>query len=665
MQPTFRTRRARSPCSRTGRVLVGGQTVVALPGGQAVLLRLNPDGSLDQTFGSGGRVISSIQLRIGGIVIQPDGKILTAGGMAGQGPQISFAVSRYNPHGSLDQTFGSGGYATLGPQSEPVTFSDSQALLLQPDGKIVAAGFAQLYPSGKGFIVARFNPDGSRDQSFGSGGSVFTLFIGDSEAQAVALQTDGKIVATGYITTGGPGRNFALARYNANGSIDPDFGIEGMVTTNFAFRNYAMAEGVVILSDGKIIAAGGFTQQNDGFLLARYNTDGRLDQSFGTSGKVMTSFGDGFGRGHANAVLLQSDGKLLVAGSTTFGNVSWETDFVTARYNTNGTFDQTFGNNGLVVSNFSAGIEEAIAIAFQPDGKLVAAGYSSEPSASYTDFALARYLLAPSHRTQFDFDGDSKADLSVYRNGTWYLDRSTAGFFGFQFGLGSDRVVPADYDGDGKTDIAVFRPAEGNWYCFNSGSGTYSALHFGLDGDIPVVGDYDADGRADYAVFRGGAWYIQRSTAGFTGAQFGLSTDRPVAADYDGDGRTDIAVYRDGVWYIDRSALGLAVMQFGSSGDRAVPADYDADGKTDIAVWRPDGGAWYVFQSATGSVRGFVLGSTGDTPVPGDYDGDGKADLAVYRGSGQWWIWQSQESGYRVQNFGLAGDVPVPSAYVR
>jgi hypothetical protein len=150
-------------------------------------------------------------------------------------------------------------------------------------------------------------------------------------------------------------------------------------------------------------------------------------------------------------------------------------------------------------------------------------------------------------KTAFDFDGDGKADVSVFRpsNGAWYLNQSANGFTGVSFGQNGDRIVPADYDGDGKTDTAVYR--NGTWYLNRSQLG-FTGVSFGEATDVPVPEDYDGDGKADIAVFRPstGTWYLLRSQLGFTGIPFGQTGDKPIAADYDGDGKTDIGVYRLG-----------------------------------------------------------------------------------------------------------------------
>ena len=282
------------------------------------------------------------------------------------------------------------------------------------------------------------------------------------------------------------------------------------------------------------------------------------------------------------------------------------------------------------------------------------------------------YFTLPRAAVPFDYDGDLKTDISIFRpaNGQWWLQNSGDNVVrAFQFGISTDRPVPADYDGDGKVDIAVFRPASGDWYILRSSDSTFYGLPFGVGTDHPTPGDFDADGLADIAVFRQteGVWYINRSTGGFQITQWGTSGDIPVNSDYDGDGRSDTAIFRpsNGQWWLNRTTAGITATTFGVGGDKAVPADYTGDGQTDIAVFRPNNGSWYILRSEDSSFFAVPFGANGDIPVAGDYDGDGKADVGVFRPDGSVWFVQQSGSGILILPFGTAGDIPTPSAYVR
>jgi hypothetical protein len=268
-----------------------------------------------------------------------------------------------------------------------------------------------------------------------------------------------------------------------------------------------------------------------------------------------------------------------------------------------------------------------------------------------------------------NFDADGKSDISIYRPsvGEWWINRSaTSQTVAAQFGVSSDKIVPADFSGDGKTDIAFFRPSTGEWFILRSEDGSFYSVPFGASGDIPAPADYDADGKADTAVFRptSGTWFINKSTGGTDIVTFGQAGDVPVTGDYDGDGKSDIAIFRpsNGQWWLNRSSAGVIAAAFGSSSDKPVQGDYSGDGKTDIAFWRPATGEWFILRSEDSSFYSIPFGQTGDQPVPGDYDGDGKTDPGVFR-SGVWYLQRSTE-GILIVNFGLPGDVPVPSGYL-
>ncbi len=284
------------------------------------------------------------------------------------------------------------------------------------------------------------------------------------------------------------------------------------------------------------------------------------------------------------------------------------------------------------------------------------------------------------HHGFSDFDGDGKADPSIFRpsTGTWYVNRSTQGFVAAQLGTATDKLAPADFDGDDKADIAVWRegaPTEAKFYVLESSTSTLRIEAFGQTGDqIMSVGDWDGDGKADPSVFRDSGsgqsvFYYRGSLNNPSGAvtfiPWGTAGDKPMHGDFDGDGKFDAAVFRPSTqtWYIRQSSNGLLKTDYwGLATDKFVSADYDGDGKTDLAVFR--NGVWYVKQSSDGAPLFVNWGLSTDTPVPADYDGDAKTDVAVYR-NGVWYLRLSGTGMMSAQTFGLSSDAPIPNAFVQ
>jgi uncharacterized delta-60 repeat protein len=349
------------------------------------LARYNADGSLDTSFGSGGKVTTSFGSGdddASTIALQSDGKIVL-GGYTTVGARAEFALARYNSNGSLDPTFGSGGEVTT-----PVGSDDYVAsVALQPDGKIVAAGSSS-NGSNYDFALARYNPDGSLDTTFNGGGTATTAFgAGGDTAYGVAIQPDGKIVAGGDGWTGSK-FDFALARFDTNGSLDSSFGSGGKVTTPIGSGADVPLAGVALQPDGKIVAAGYTTKVGgEDFALARYNADGSLDSGFGTGGKVTTAIGQ------HNAVLdlaLQPDGRIVAGGYSWDSPTIASEDFAVLRLNADGTLDSSFGSGGKIRTSIGSNEDVGSAVKLQGDGKIVVAGYSS--NGANDDFALVRYV---------------------------------------------------------------------------------------------------------------------------------------------------------------------------------------------------------------------------------------------------------------------------------
>ena len=347
------------------------------------LVRYNTDGSLDTTFGTGGIVttpIGSGNATANALGIQSDGRILAAGSSY-NGSNNNFTLVRYNTNGSLDTTFGTGGIVTTSIGSG---YAGAYALGIQSDGKIMAGGY---YADGSNydFALVRYNTNGSLDTTFGTGGIVTTSTgSGYDIAYVLGIQPDGRILAAGS-SHYGSNYDFALVRYNTDGSLDTTFGTGGIVTTTIGSGDSEVLA-LGIQSDGRIVAAGKSPDgSNYDFALVRYNTDGSLDTTFGTGGIVTTPFG--FGWDYANTLVIQSDGRIVAAGKSFNGS---NYDFALVRYNTDGSLDTTFGTNGKVTTPIGSYDAYAIALDIQSDGRIVAAGYSY--NGNNYDFALVRYL---------------------------------------------------------------------------------------------------------------------------------------------------------------------------------------------------------------------------------------------------------------------------------
>jgi uncharacterized delta-60 repeat protein len=373
-----------------GKIVVAGLAQISSEDSDFALARYNRDGSLDTSFGDDGKVTTDFfgfaEAAIA-VALQPDGKIVAVGG-TGFGFAFDFALARYNRDGSLDTSFGDGGKVTtdfFGGADQ------ARAVAIQPGGKIVVAGLVRLSSEDFDFALARYNRDGSLDTSFGDGGKVTTDFFGFSDtASAVAIQPGGKIVVAGSAQVSSEDYDFALARYNRDGSLDTRFGDGGKVTTDF-FAAVDNVTAVALQPGGRIVAAGGAFNISTGndFALARYNRDGSLDTSFGDGGKVTTDFFGFGGVDSATAVALHTGGRIVAAGAA--GGSSGILDFALARYNRDGSLDTSFGDSGKVTTDFFGGFDEATAVALQPGGRIVAAGFAVDGSTD-SDFALARYV---------------------------------------------------------------------------------------------------------------------------------------------------------------------------------------------------------------------------------------------------------------------------------
>jgi len=351
-----------------GNIVVAGAGLG--PSTDFALVRYLPNGALDSTFGSGGIVTTSLSTgsdTVIGLVLQADGKLVAAG-VRNSGSTSDVALARYDAAGVLDPTFGSGGLVTtvVSAQSDA-----ANSVALQADGKIVIGGTASGTFSSGSAMVARYNADGGLDATFDGDGIVTTSIRSLSYFRDVIVQGDGKIVAAGWASFYPALGDFALARYDGVGMLDGAFGTGGITTTDVngadeAYRVRQIASNELVVA-GPVLPSGDFNLADFG--LARYTTAGILDGTFGTGGISQTPIGPSTDRPFGLA--LQSDGKLIVAGETRSGG---DADVAVVRYLENGTLDSGFGIGGIALADFGSTFDVAYAAAVQSDGRIVVAG---------------------------------------------------------------------------------------------------------------------------------------------------------------------------------------------------------------------------------------------------------------------------------------------------
>jgi uncharacterized delta-60 repeat protein len=402
---------------------------------------LPPPVGLDTSFGIGGFASTPVSgLGQGNaVVIQPTGGIVTAGlRTVGNQGRTDFALTRHDQAGNLDPSFGTDGVATtdLGGVSDQAL--DAAVL---PDNGIVAVGRTDFRgPQKTDFAVVRYLPDGTPNPNFGNGGIVTTPFSGNgAQANAVAVQPDGKIVVAGFALTNAINSDFAVARYNPDGSLDDNFGARGIVTTELGGEN-DVAKGLAIQSDGKIVLGGLGGPTGEDVALARYLSNGTLDRTFGNLGTSVTKIGFGV---DVHGVALAPGGGILVAGST-FGATSQTEDFALAGFRNDGTLNLGFGQSGLVTTDFGHGDDVAQNLVVDDQGEIVLVGEASSSSTS-TDLALASYKP------------DGSLD-SFGRGGIFTVDLHGKGDFGQDLVIDSqNRIIAVGGTAGGDSGLALIR----------------------------------------------------------------------------------------------------------------------------------------------------------------------------------------------------------------
>lgn len=407
-----------------GKILVVANEATENSGFRFALYRFNSNGTTDNSFGVNGKTTTDFTNQndhATAMTLQPDGKILVVGfsfkSMMGGTVINNFAAARYLPNGAPDASFGGNG-SILHDLGDFVY--QATDVVVQFSGKIVVGGFT-IWEDNQSFGLGRLNPDGSRDMSFGDAGLVYTDFGSNEKIAAIALQTDGKIVAAGTTGLNNTSKDFALARYNPDGSLDVTFSDDGMQVTDISSlfsgpTTNEMIHSLSIQLDGKLVVSG-YTDHNmagsngSNFALARYLSNGTLDASFSGDGIELTTFFTNKDKALAQAI--QADGKIVLAGYSL--EASTGTDFLAlARYNTNGTPDNTFSQDGQLLDFVPQPVAFANfnKVTVQPDGKVVAVGNSGFPlNGKPYKFAVARYNTDGTPHASFSNDGWTVTDF--------------------------------------------------------------------------------------------------------------------------------------------------------------------------------------------------------------------------------------------------------------
>jgi uncharacterized delta-60 repeat protein len=396
---------------RDGKIVVAGYAEVGR-GDQFALVRYNSDGSLDTSLNSSGKVTTAVGTGTWGgegVALQEDGKIVVAGSSLNAGGQSCVTVLRYGADGSLDTSFAESGKVTT---SIGAKYAIAESVTIQSDGKIVVAGNSLNASGNNDFAVVRYNANGTLDTSFNETGKANADFGAHDYGRSVAVERDGRIVVTGYTTKSYESKKeCALACFKAKGSLDTSFNETGKVTTNFGGDGNAEGRSVAVQTDGKIVVVGYATAgSTEKFALARYNADGTPDTSFGDSSRVMTDVG--ISGSNATGVALQKDGKIVVAGYAV-KNSGTDYDFACVRYETDGKVDQSFGDGGKVMTSVGQGDNKANSLVVQ-DGKIIVAG-----SVYFGDVTVAGSVyVGDSKFAVVRYDASGKLDMSFNAAGS-------------------------------------------------------------------------------------------------------------------------------------------------------------------------------------------------------------------------------------------------------
>lgn len=620
------------------------------------LLQISADaaGVVDRAFGTNGTVTTDVSFGAYAMdaLFLPDGKFIVVGGSS---YDSSISLVRYNENGSLDSSFGDNGKVVFNVTARIF------AAALQSDGKIVVVGTS---PSLNGnspgdFFAVRFNAQGTVDANFGSGGIVRINQGSYDSFNAVAVQPDGKIVAAGNTSDGG--NRGAVIRLNPNGSIDTTFA-GGLFFYSFPnAAEYSSFQEIKILSNGRILLGATTARSSSpgvapfaGYFLLMLNGQGNIAADFGSQGTASGGRLTSYPYYSPTNFEILPNGKIFVAHSSGIRVL-----------NQNGSLYKNLPFEGAKTSLF-------------PDGRVLVTGDLRFGSANVSQIKLysGENIIGEAKKVlnglAFAHPNGKIIIASTDSSGNFLVQRLNL--------ITSQGTRIADYNRDDKTDFAVYFQGAANMAArFLDSAGNQYNLFLEGSKIIPEFSEWRTpEGiiRRDLVIHwkRGIAsipsasvYYETIPNWNYTFSQpWGVEEDIPTGGDFNGDATTDLTVFRPsvGVWYSLRGENNSPVAAYwGMSGDKPVPADYDYDGRTDYAVYRPSTGVWWIRRSSDGANFGVQFGAAEDIPLTGDFDGDGRADFVVFRPSSGVWYQLLTTEGLKAVQFGFGTDVPVPGDY--